>query len=184
MSSANIKSVFEIANWFFRRADKDDIGLDNAKLQQLMFLAQLHFAISNNHTPLFAGFFIQTPKGIEDPNLSQLLQLGLPLITKSDFEKSTADFLELIWKKYSPLSVLQLDDLIRKSVCKPATQSNSVLAPIDINTVAAEFHNNIKYNADTVQPAPKQKVLISQNGPVVVSQWQPRKVKSTNSKEN
>lgn len=184
MSSNSIKSVFEIANWFFRRADKDDICLENDKLQQLMFIAQLHYTASNNHIPLFAGFFINTSKGIEDPNLSQILKFGLPLMAKPEFEKHISAFLELIWQKYSSLSSLQLEEFIKKSACKTDSDIHNTPLPINIKDLSSEFRNNLKRDTSVSQNSNKQKVLISQNGPVVVSQWQPRKVKSQNPKEN
>ena len=185
MSSNHIKSIFEIADWFFRRADQDDVYLDKEKLQHLMFLSQVHYALTNNFKPLFAGFFICTKLGFEDPNLSQILNFGLPLMAKPDFEKSINTFLEVIWQKYSVLSNLELSNFIKNSDSYLDNIETSSPLSLSLEELTTKFRNNLKRETTSISSSTSQtKVLISQNGPVVVSKWQPRKVNTSNSKEN
>ena len=39
-------TAIDIAYWFFNRAEKDGIYLETEKMQHLLFLAQIHFAMA------------------------------------------------------------------------------------------------------------------------------------------
>ena len=185
MSSSKIKSIFEIADWFFRRADQDDTCIDNEKLQHLMALSQIHYALNNNYTPLYAGIFTCTQHGFEDPNLNQILKYGLPLMAKPEFDKQTSTFLEIIWQKYSTLSSSELSNFIRNSDSYLDNYDYSAPKLLTLEELAGKFRNNLKKEPHSnSKPTGKPKILISQNGPVVVSRWQPKKIISSNSKEN
>ena len=184
MSSADIRTVFDIATWFFKRADKDDVYLNNDKLQHLMFLSQIHFALTNNNNHLFYGTFICTPQGFEEPNLAQILKFGLPLIETTKFDKHINNFLDLIWQKYFPLSANELSTFIKNSDSYIDSYNIEKNIPLHLEELCHKFKSNLKKESSSLSSTSnKQKVLISQNGPVVVSQWQPRKVNSANIKE-
>ena len=47
-------TAIDIAYWFFNRAEKDGIYLETEKMQHLLFLAQIHFAMAYNMQIAFA----------------------------------------------------------------------------------------------------------------------------------
>ena len=100
MSCLPISSVFEVSDWFFRRADQDDKYIDNDKIQQILIMAQVHFTINNNSL-LFPATFIYKNNKITEPNLTKILEFGLPLMPAPKFDSKTSNFLELIWQNIS-----------------------------------------------------------------------------------
>ena len=89
------------------------------------------------------------------------------------FKAEITGFLELIWKKYYPQSNASLAKLIKSSA-----SYTEVPNIVSLETLAKNFNDSIN-----PQNTNKIKMLISQNGPVMVSKWQPRKVETTISKE-
>ena len=97
----------------------------------------------------------------------------LPLMSAPKFKAEITGFLELIWKKYYPQSNASLAKLIKSSA-----SYTEVPNIVSLETLAKNFNDSIN-----PQNTNKIKMLISQNGPVMVSKWQPRKVETTISKE-
>lgn len=182
MSSPHINSILSAANWFFRKADSSDIYLENDKLHHLLFLAQIHFSVGHNGEYLFPGIFVCDNKGFHEPNLAHMLTFGMPLMEAPKFDKEIHTFLELIWKKYSPMSKLQLEDFVKNSDAYNKYFKSGQLTPASLEELTPLFKG-------TASSAPhntskKRKVMLSQNGPVVVSQWHPRKLSKKTTKEN
>lgn len=48
MSVPAVNSALDVANWFFKQAEREEIYLENEKVQHLLFLAQVHYALLNN----------------------------------------------------------------------------------------------------------------------------------------
>ncbi|MBE6445295.1 MAG: hypothetical protein E7019_04505 [Alphaproteobacteria bacterium] len=167
MSYLPISSVFEISDWFFRRADKDDKYIDNDKIQQMLLMAQIHFVINNNSL-LFPAIFVYKNNKITEPNLAKILEFGLPLIPTPRFDNKISDFLELIWQKYSPLETKDLNKIISSHI-----QTQQQIISIECFVQSFKSQQNQKSSKEN------KKVLISQNGPVIVSQWKPRKINNT-----
>ena len=53
-------TAIDIAYWFFNRAEKDGIYLETEKMQHLLFLAQIHFAMAYNMQILVPRRFFRT----------------------------------------------------------------------------------------------------------------------------
>lgn len=174
MSSYTIPSSLEAANWFFCRAEKDNVRLDKTKLLHLIFLAQVHYALKNDMCHLFPAVFVTDKNGFIEPNLAQILSFGLPLMSAPKFKAEINNFLELIWKKYFPQSNKALADLVKSSAAYSETP-----CIIPLEELANGFNSSINPKSTN-----KRKILISQNGPVMVSAWQPRKVGPKSAKES
>lgn len=48
MNTSAADSSLDIAAWFIARAQKDEWFLEHEKLQNLLFLSQLHYALQND----------------------------------------------------------------------------------------------------------------------------------------
>ena len=87
------------------------------------------------------------------------------------FNKDISYFLEDIWNEFSSLSVLE---------CKKIATN----LPIYIEHYKKGQHTIVNFDAIgksdsiTIKPniTPRGKILLSQNGPVIVSKWSPRKI--------
>ncbi|MBR6663720.1 MAG: hypothetical protein IKL33_02725 [Alphaproteobacteria bacterium] len=164
MSCLPISSVFEVSDWFFRRADQDDKYIDNDKIQQMLLMAQIHFMLNNGYL-LFPAVFMHKNNKIIEPNLTKILEFGLPLMPKPKFNDEISGFLELIWQKYSPMEIKELDQIISSHI-----QTSQQIISLE------GFAQSFKSQQSNSPSKQNKKILISQNGPVVVSQWKPRKI--------
>lgn len=185
MSAPALNSAIEAADWFFKRAERDGIYLEAEKLQHLLFLAQIHFALNNNFEYLVPGLFICDERGFSEPNLGRILSFGLPMMPKPAFPERVASFLELIWQKYASMSIKDLAAFIKNSESYIKNYQVGRKNIVSLEDMASQFRSSI--NPASLNKAgshPSKKILISQNGPVVVSQWQPRKIGTIQSKEN
>ncbi len=179
MSMPAINSALDAANWFFRRADRDDAFLENDKLHHLLFLAQVHFALNNNMEYLIPSLFICDERGFSEPAMVQILQHGLPLMEAPAFLDKINSFLELIWKKYSPMSSTELSEFIKNSDSYADNYLAGKKNIVPLEEMAQKFKTSLNQRSFSRAGAARQrKILISQNGPVVVSAWQPRKLDS------
>ena len=48
MVTSATQSAIEVAYWFFEQADDDGIYIEDEKLQHLLVLSQVHYAVSYN----------------------------------------------------------------------------------------------------------------------------------------
>lgn len=170
------ESSIEVASWFMTKARKDDWFLENEKLQQLLFLAQVHYAILNNGETLMPTTFVVARSGFEEPNLSKALSAGFQLQSMTYFSAKVANFLEKIWSIYGSMSIKQLSDIIKSKTNYLNDFQNAQKSIVELKTVVENFKSNVTISANNIVDASPKKVLISQNGPVVVSQWMPRRV--------
>ncbi len=182
MTAAAVNTALEIANWFFKRAEKDNGYLQDDKLQHLMFLAQVHFALTHQNNYLFPGHFAAGPDGYFDPNLQMTLSFGRPLMASPKFSDKINTFLELVWNKYAALDSADLSALILNATPHREHYKHGENNLVPLPELAAQFKTRFK-TAQGKAAARPHKVMISQNGPVVVSRWQPRKINSENIKE-
>ena len=184
MSLPAVNSSLEVANWFFRRADKDDSYLENDKLHLLLFLAQVHFALNNNMEYLIPSLFICDERGFSEPTLAKLLTYGLPLMEAPIFAEKINSFLELIWKKYSPMNTKELSEFIKNSDSYIDNYQTGKRNIVNLEDVAQKFKSSLNPRSfSKAGTSSNRKILISQNGPVMVSAWQPRKLEPKNNKE-
>lgn len=182
MTAAAVNTALEVANWFFKRAEQNGNYLQDDKLHHLMFLAQVHYALSNQNHYLFPALFAAGPDGYFDPNLQITLSFGRPLMPSPKFNDKVNSFLEIIWNKYFPLDSADLSELIQNATSYRENYKHGENNLVPMAELAAQFKNQFKTARGKAASRPK-KVMISQNGPVVVSQWLPRKINSENAKE-
>ena len=171
MAISTTKSALEIANWFYYNAQINNLVLENEKIQHLLFLSQIYYAIDNNNQYLMPSLFLCDDSGFCEPNIKKILEFGFPLMQKSVFPSKVTIFLESIWKRYSSKSALELRGIIKnsQSYLDNYIPSNTII--VMLPEIVSKFTN---------KQTDSKKVLVSQNGPVVVSQWQPRKIKVNN----
>ncbi len=172
MTKPAVKSALEIANWFFKKAEASKIYLEEDKLHPLMFLAQTHFALKNDMQYLMPGLFVCDNDGFFEPNLKQILEYGMPLMGTPSLPDKINEFLELIWNKYAVKNTFELVGIVKDS---PAYRRHYVKGEQTLVSLEDMSRN---FDADPEARTAK-KILISQNGPVVVSQWNPRKLNNS-----
>lgn len=184
MPTPAINSAFDAANWFLKKSESEGFYLEPEKLQHLIFLAQMHYSLPNDGNYLFPSLFICDHSGFVEPTLQKALSFGRPLMEIPEFSEPINNFLDLIWQKYSPLSIKALADFIKKTSGYTKHYQSGRRNIVDVSNIAFEFKDNLRNESfnQSKGNAPK-KILISQNGPVVVSQWSPRKLSLKNSKK-
>ncbi len=182
MGISAVYSSLDVANWFFKKAEKDGWYLENEKLHHLLFLSQVHYALQNNNAYLMPSLFVCTTNGFADPTLQQALSFGRPLMEAPLFSTEINAFLEFIWNKYALQTLRDLNDIVKSS---PLYKENFQAGQINFVTLP-ELTAKFKETGETssAETHQQKKILLSQNGPVVVSPWQPRKLNLSKTKEN
>lgn len=169
MTKSAAKSALDVANWFFKKAEASRVYLEEDKLHPLVFLAQAHYALKNGMQYLVPGLFVCDNGGIFEPNLKKILEFGMPLMGEPELSNEVKEFLELVWHKYAAKNAFELIGIIKAS---PAYRKHHVKDETVLLTLEDMAQN---FGAPT-EPQTAKKIRISQNGPVVVSEWQPRKL--------
>ena len=165
-------SNINIAYWFYRKAEKLKAKLSENKIQHLLFLTQMHYSIKYKKL-LMPSLFVYSNSEIYDPTVRTIIDYGFPLMPIPEFEPDVADFLELIWQKYASLSDEKLKDFMHSLKCFKdfnAQNNDIIINPLNLTDSFSSSIQNKKNNT-------KSKIMISQNGPVKVSAWTPRKLK-------
>lgn len=185
MSVPAVNSSLDIANWFFKKSESEGFYLENEKLQHLIFLAQVHYALTNNLKYLMPSLFVCDKSGFADLNLNKTLSFGRPLMESPVFSLEINNFLNLIWQKYSAMSIRDLAEFIKNSDTYIQNYQAGKKNIVELKEMADLFKSSLSNNAiNHSVKTNNKKILISQNGPVVVSKWQPRKINHSNPKEN
>ena len=185
MPAPAVNSSLEAANWFFRQAEKECLLLENEKLHHLLSLAQIHFALTHNFDYLMPSLFVCDENGFSDPTLSHALSFGRPLMPLPRLSPEADAFLSLIWKKYASLSIRDLGEFIKNSQSYADNYQPGRKNVVSLYEMASKFKNSLTpENFRQARKAMPKKIMISQNGPVVVSQWQPRKLNADKHKES
>lgn len=176
MNIPSTSSSLDVAYWFLNRAEKDGIYLETDKLQHLLFVAQNKYASSHHHAMLMPCVFLCDEQGFFEPTLKRIFAQGIPFMPPIHLEDSLTAFLEQVWKELSPLSLAQCKRLVTKlpvySSCYQKGQNSVVLWDALIKNLSS----NEPVVKNETQNSFRKKVLVSQNGPVIVSQWTPRKI--------
>ena len=177
MSNRTIPSSLQIADWFYKKASADGTLLNETKVQHLLFLTQIHFILKHGRF-LYPSLFICSETGFYNPTIRTLLDFGLPLLPTAKFSNETENFLNIIWQKYAHQTEKQLTSFILSLECwkrfHHPSQEIIVNPMMLIDSFAETIHKSAK------KPVATSKIMISQNGPVKVSSWQPRKLSSSN----
>ena len=171
MYTSATNSSLEVAYWFINRAKSDNIYLETDKLQHLLFIAQQRYAQQNDSAMLMPSLFSCDDKGFFEPTLRSFFSQGRPYMPVFQLDRSVSVFLEQIWNEFYSLSVADCRKVITNtSLYESFYQKGSVsVVPFDV------MSKKDTYTPQTSVPFHK-KILLSQNGPVVVSQWAPRKI--------
>ena len=170
-------TAIDVAYWFFNRAEKDGLYLETENMQYLLFLAQVHYAMAYNMEMLTPRFIVCNHSGFFEPNLKRIFAMGRPFMPPVKFPQKINAFLEGIWQKYGSLPLARLEKLIKNSSAFKNNCLEGTLNTIDFKSVVDSFIKAGKKNQqNNAFSDNRKKVMLSQNGPVVVSKWQPRKI--------
>ena len=165
-------SAIDLAYWFLNKAEATNIYLEDKQIHALLFLAQLHYALKNRQEMLVPSLFICCDEGIIEPSVARIFSQGHPFMPPVKFNDKLSAFLNDIWEKYGTLSSAKLEDLIKRSAAYKDHYHEGVKNIVNISQVIEKF-SNLEHQASGNF---RKKVLISQNGPVMVSRWTPRKI--------
>ena len=187
MQTAATDSSLEVDSWFLNRARSEDWLLEHEKLQSLLFLAQMHYLATHPQTLLMPSLFISGSNAYADPVIAKLHAAGQLPEVAIRFSPEIDAFLEKIWNIYGLMSNRQINGLIEERIGS-SDSSGSQKTIVDFKTLVEKFKSNSKINTRKAGSEPKNKpaaawpakVMLSQNGPVVVSQWKPRKLLAKN----
>ena len=170
-------TAIDVAYWFFYRAEKDGLYLETEVMQQLLFLAQMHFALENDMQMLTPSLFVCNNSGLFEPNLKKMFAFGRPFMPAVKFPDKISSFLEAIWNKYGKVSFKGLEKITKSIPSVKDMCNDEKLNVVDFQKIVMLFaeQNNLLQKNQKFSVS-RKKVLFSQNGPVVVSQWQPRKI--------
>lgn len=169
MPKIAVPSAFDVAYWFLQFADKKQFFIEDEKLHHLLFLAQIIYMQRHGNEILFPSMFIATEKGFLEPNLLKVFANGHPYMPHIKIDDKTAIFLEQIWDKYANRPLLDLRADIKQSQAFKSCYSKENIMAVDMKQIAELF-------VPEKEKTSNNRVRMSQHGPVVVSQWNPRKV--------
>ena len=177
MSEKFTISALDLTNWFYQRAETDSTIMTEEKVQQLLFLSQMHYVLKFKKN-LIPSLFVCNISGFYEATIRSVLSFGLPLMSKPNFDTTIHNFLESIWQKYSSQSTKNLNNFIVSLECwkKYYNSRNDVF--VDILSFIDSSLKSDK-NFSSAQKSNTSRLLFSQNGPVKVSAWQPKKITST-----
>lgn len=183
MQTSAVTSSLEVASWFFIKSQDEGQIMEHEKLQHLLFLAQFHYLSTHPDVLLMPSLFLLNQGSCTEPNVAKLHNSGLLADFPIRFDNEISDFLNKIWKIYASLSSHQLQNVIKEHLSRLEFKSDQRVI-VDIKTLVEKFKTHSKINTkptDTERPkissAPwSSKIMLSQNGPVVVSKWKPRKL--------
>lgn len=164
-------SAIEVAYWLIQRAEKDGVFLEDDKLHHLLFAAQVAYAQKYDRAVLMPSLFVVDDKGFSEPNLLKMFALGRPYMPPVKLEEKVSVFLENIWKKYAPMTMTAMSTLIKASTAYKQSYKAGEKHVVEVNSILDLFKT-----ASAAPTGNRKKMLISQNGPVMVSQWMPRKI--------
>ncbi len=165
-----VNSAIHFAAWFIQRAAKSRRELSNIELQNMLFLAQLHYGITNGGT-LIPSMFVCYRNGFYEPNVKQALKFNLSLET-GKFQNEELEVLENVWNKYSSLT----EDEILTQVWALSLWKNNYRQNNEVIVNPLEYTPRKSLRLSSARSENKAKIRLSQNGPVEVSPWCPRKV--------
>lgn len=175
MSIAATDSAIDVAYWFFERSEKDGMFLENDKLFHLIFAAQVSYAQKYNRELLMPSIFIVDENGFIEPNLKKIFSLGRPFMPPVKLDDKVVAFLEAVWQKYAKITNSAMEIMIKNTPAYKDNYQTDTRNVVEVNKILNLFNAPISKTDDE-----RKKMLISQNGPVMVSKWKPRKVLTTN----
>ena len=175
MNIPAVKSSIDVAYWFLSRAENDGMFLEDEKLHYLLFLAQVSYA-KNNMQMLMPCLFMCGENGFYEPNIKRIFANGRPFMTSPKINDDLSTFLEIIWNQYKQLSIMQLKNITINSSLFKETYRKGVETVVSWNSLVDKSceYGTIRDRGESTSKT--SKILFSQNGPVLVSKWTPRKI--------
>lgn len=170
MTAKSINSAIHFAAWFVQKATKSGKKLSHIKLQNMLFLAQLQHGVSCGGV-LMPSMFVCYQDGFYEPSVKLMFKSKIPL-EEGFFKRSEEDLLETVWNKYSSLS----DDELLTQVCALSLWKNNYKVDNEVIVNPMEYTTNLPKNSVAKKAESGAKIRLSQNGPVEVSPWRPRKI--------
>ena len=134
----------------------------------------MHYLLKNKKL-LFPAFFVCEKNSLYEPAVAKVMQLGFPMFSSSTISEKDNTFLDLIWQKYAQASTSELNSLVSNFCNFAEIVDGSIINPLEVISSFNELLQNCKDKTS----AAKSKIMLSQNGPVRVTEWKPRKI-STN----
>lgn len=170
MNKFEINSAIDAAYWFIQYADKKNFYLDDEKIHQLLFLAQSSYLKKNEQKLLFPSLFVITENGFFEPNLLKIFAFGRPFMPQVSFEKDIQIFLENIYNKYASQPTVSLRNLIINTPFYKNLYAENQKQCVCASQIFSDADNLEKIENK------QNKIRLSQNGPVYVSPWKPKKI--------
>ncbi len=175
MTYPAVESAIDAAYWFLDKAEDEKCRLGESQVQNMLFMAQMLFALAYNREMLVPSMFICDENGFSEPNLNKVLAQGRPFMPKTKLSPRITEFMEEIWKKYARIPAKELEFTVKNTPIYRETFKKDTKTLLDFKSIVESLNKNSKMvNSDEISE--RRKILLSQNGPVVVSKWHPRKV--------
>lgn len=171
MSKKSINSTLDIVGWFCNKALHNKQQLSAEQLQNMLFLAQMHH-VGKEGRVLIPSMFVCYQNGFYEPTIEVILANKLPLLKDPKLDKTTALLLESVWQKYAALSDKELQKFITSLACWQHFYNSEEEVIVNPMEIVSSFTSSISKDKSFNQ----SKIRISQNGPVQVSPWRPRKL--------
>ena len=178
MNCCSIPSSLEIVDWFCKKANTLNKEFGEPQIQHLLFLSQLHFVLKFGQL-LYPSLFVCGQSGFYNPTIRTIMKFGLPLMETTKFDSEIEKFLNLIWQKYSLFSETELTSFVLSLDCWKNSYKKDAETIINPMALVDSFAETLHHTKRKNFQSPKSKIMLSQNGPVKVSAWQPRKLSSS-----
>ncbi len=171
MSKKTFYSSITVGAWLFNKFKHAGLMFDELKYKHIIFLCQMHYLLKNKRL-LFPSFFVCDKNCFYEPSLSEIMQTGFPLSFSYSLSEEDLSLLNIIWQKYSLLQTSELSSFIKKFCEFSEIKEGTIVNPANIIDTFAEYLQ-INKNSKSLS---KSKIMLSQNGPVRVTEWKPRKI--------
>ena len=182
MDAAITKSPLDVAYWFFNRAEQDKVHIDAQKLHHLLFFAQIKYTQFFKTGMLMPCLFLCDEEGFFEPTLKSIFDQGIPFMPPAKFDLQISDFLEEIWQEFGTVSSSQCSKRISQLPLYSECYKKGTPIIISCSTMIDKINNFGVLSSAKTQSSFQKKVLLSQNGPVWVSRWNPRKINHIDNK--
>ena len=171
MSPNLIISVLDIAAWFKKKANTLKQELSSQKLHNLIFLSQLHYFKLHKQL-LIPTMFVCTKDGFLEPTLQNITTNNIPIKISFSLSDNITLMLESVWQKYSPLSNLEITEFVQSQPCWKNNYSKENFKFVNIAD-EPDIYLYPKFSQQSTISG--SNIRLSQNGPVQISPWKPRK---------
>jgi hypothetical protein len=106
--------AYDLALSLLDRARGADSHLPAQKLQNLLYLASVHYENANGGRPIAPFAFVANDIAVVDPNLYRLLEEGRPKVRAEPLPAAIEVFVGEIWARYGHATVEHLNAVVRR----------------------------------------------------------------------